>query len=958
MAQMKFNLSSLVRASDTVTNPNNPIGVDVTASGTLSARSYINASDYHDIYMIYDFDLTALPTNIAITSFEIQMIVQLGSSYNQGSISVTTGTDETLLATKTVGTVKQRVYVNDISPTVQQIKDNLRLRVQSRSSGRGYNHEIDLYGATAIINYEVLPPQINLGTITPKNYSVGRQKVRQIYKGEDLYYGLSGNLRELEYIEITPTFTDAYLSPDFSVPIDLRNVQTATWEIELDATDGVVGWYYNSVFDFYMDFRLYGQAIFKYGQKSFSIPNWTKGRHRYTIDFANSRLGYDNTWYNMETVTYSGISGANFGATVCLNATNTVGYDAGLIGKFYRMKLSTSTQSYELVPCMYKPSSYKYAALYDLVNKTIYYIATDSTVTRKRNSLRLGPIADLYDEGYEQLRFIEGTGTQYIDTGVKANSNVDMEAEIAITNHGWHVDGTPDVGGFMGNVICGDSGGNRRSLRLYTENNIYFYNANTGWPSVYPKLSTVMERNKYQIKGNEFFMNDVLQISTTSGTWTDATNNMELLNGGEYPVKGRLYSSKVWVDNHLERDFVPAKRLSDGELGMYDLVYHQFYTNAGTGEFLEPIPEMDIRLPKEYQEVEYIESTGEQWIDIGVKPTISQEYSIKFSMSDISGNYVVFGSRGSGSWDTSQNQIYFNLNKETIIRLLNRANVNNYIIEGVTVNKIIEEEDFQCPNVSLSSGTRNFYLFCLNNVGSPAVPSKNKLYYFKIKDNDILVRDLVPCYRKSDNVVGMYDLVGNKFYTNDGTGTFIKGNDVDVPEGYQELNYIRSFGTGTGTGQYVDTGYAPKAGDKVKISIIFNPQQITSSEREMLAKYGDGENFQVGWKTGTWFGSDKYHFDGGSSPTAKVQAVSGEYQVTNNSSLNLFLFAQNEGGTPHWDCSMFLYRCSIWVNDTPIREFIPCYRKSDGLNGLYDVIERKYYPCQGVNYFTGGQEVL
>ena len=86
--------------------------------------------------------------------------------------------------------------------------------------------------------------------------------------------------------------------------------------------------------------------------------------------------------------------------------------------------------------------------------------------------------------------------------------------------------------------------------------------------------------------------------------------------------------------------------------------------------------------------------------------------------------------------------------------------------------------------------------------------------------------------------------------------------------------------------------------------------------------------------------------------------VNAKYQVTNNSSLNLFLFAQNEGGTPHWDCSMFLYRCSIWVNDTPIREFIPCYRKSDGLNGLYDVIERKYYPCQGVSYFNGGQEVL
>lgn len=55
---------------------------------------------------------------------------------------------------------------------------------------------------------------------------------------------------------------------------------------------------------------------------------------------------------------------------------------------------------------------------------------------------------------------------------------------------------------------------------------------------------------------------------------------------------------------------------------------------------------------------------------------------------------------------------------------------------------------------------------------------------------------------------------------------------------------------------------------------------------------------------------------------------------------------------------MFLYRCSIWNNNTPIRDFVPCYRKSDGVIGLYDVIERKYYPCQGTGTFGGGQEVL
>lgn len=153
-----------------------------------------------------------------------------------------------------------------------------------------------------------------------------------------------------------------------------------------------------------------------------------------------------------------------------------------------------------------------------------------------------------------------------------------------------------------------------------------------------------------------------------------------------------------------------------------------------------------------------------------------------------------------------------------------------------------------------------------------------KCYSLEIWDNGSKVRDMIPCYRKLDNVIGMYDLVNNVFYTNQGTGSFAKGNDFT--EGYQELTYLRSFGTGTGTGQYIDTGYAPKAGDKVKISIVFNPTDISSSERQMLAMYGGGENHQVGWKSGSWFGGDRYHFDGGTAPSIKIQAVSGEYQTT------------------------------------------------------------------------------
>ena len=55
---------------------------------------------------------------------------------------------------------------------------------------------------------------------------------------------------------------------------------------------------------------------------------------------------------------------------------------------------------------------------------------------------------------------------------------------------------------------------------------------------------------------------------------------------------------------------------------------------------------------------------------------------------------------------------------------------------------------------------------------------QQRLYYVKIWDNDTLVRDFIPSYRVSDGEIGLYDLVNDEFYSNKGTGTFIKGNDI------------------------------------------------------------------------------------------------------------------------------------------------------------------------------------
>ena len=73
----------------------------------------------------------------------------------------------------------------------------------------------------------------------------------------------------------------------------------------------------------------------------------------------------------------------------------------------------------------------------------------------------------------------------------------------------------------------------------------------------------------------------------------------------------------------------------------------------------------------------------------------------------------------------------------------------------------------------------NIYLFGSYTLAESSILSttrtKGALYYCRIYENNVLVRDLVPVIRKSDNEPCMYDAINETFYVNTGTGTFLYG---------------------------------------------------------------------------------------------------------------------------------------------------------------------------------------
>lgn len=86
-------------------------------------------------------------------------------------------------------------------------------------------------------------------------------------------------------------------------------------------------------------------------------------------------------------------------------------------------------------------------------------------------------------------------------------------------------------------------------------------------------------------------------------------------------------------------------------------------------------------------------------------------------------------------------------------------------VDGVFKKETENEGDW-------SVNTQSFHVFAARtrHVGV-------KLYTFKLYDGDNLVRDLIPCYRKLDAVIGVYDKISKAFYTST-SGSFTKGQDI------------------------------------------------------------------------------------------------------------------------------------------------------------------------------------
>lgn len=199
-----------------------------------------------------------------------------------------------------------------------------------------------------------------------------------------------------------------------------------------------------------------------------------------------------------------------------------------------------------------------------------------------------------------------------------------------------------------------------------------------------------------------------------------------------------------------------------------------------------------MSLPNTYKQVEYIESTGTQYIDTWFIPSNTTKIQISMWWWNYVQEYAhLFWVRA--VWNATDASIWrwfflcHQYNSSYIWMFwrwyssssgwwssttFSFVNWNNHIIEmsqsgayeDGTLKASLQTVTFTSPS--------NMCIFALNDNGTVKENSSYKLYYFKIWNNWTLVRDFIPVIRISDNKPWLYDLVNDTFYTNQGTWEF------------------------------------------------------------------------------------------------------------------------------------------------------------------------------------------
>lgn len=350
-----------------------------------------------------------------------------------------------------------------------------------------------------------------------------------------------------------------------------------------------------------------------------------------------------------------------------------------------------------------------------------------------------------------------------------------------------------------------------------------------------------------------------------------------------------------------------------------------------------------------YTRLTYIECTGEQYINLGYVVKEDDVLEMDFiRTSSSSADKAIFGASDgvTGIWFSCySNYLYYRF-----------GHTSSDNATAVSYKVVMQKGNVDAGSVSESIGftampDAPLYLFARNSSNtSVSMYGYFKSRCFKItKQTGEVVMELHACRRDSDGKVGMLDIVSGTFYTNSGTGDdFIAGAEIKVTSEYELIDYVtfakdKLYDLGIVKSTYtleVMFQRSEKTTTPYLYGIVTSPH--TASVTAYLSSGG-------AWRFGSSYkglsanntvinrtiianGTTNFNFTAGtfakSTFTTPDTVVLGGYRAASGA------LTKNYQGK--------VYYVRINEGSTPIIDYYPCRRLSDGVEGFWDCVSQTF----------------
>ena len=372
---------------------------------------------------------------------------------------------------------------------------------------------------------------------------------------------------------------------------------------------------------------------------------------------------------------------------------------------------------------------------------------------------------------YCEVEYIESTGTQYIDTEISPTNKTKWEIKFAFTK---------DVTGQL--MGAGHAGDYRFNIGI--ESGKFRFAIGSGWTTLAETKDTDIHTWVLNSENSSCSLDNITVFSTYSSNFSETDYHIVLCKrevGSNY-CSIKIYGSKVYTNNILVRDYIPVLD-NNMQPCLYDKISKNLFYNQGTGSFL---------YGRQIHEVEYLETTGEQYIDTGLLSTANSTVDVTFNLSDTtktsSNNVAIFGGRENSTArtftyfflaSTSPQYFRFDFKGQSQIGSSNEMAIDEnskyrFTFDGQTIqttNLTTNESVTKSLTASDLFTPYPISLFAVNTAGTIGTYLKGKIYNYKYSDGTNSI-DLYPAVDENGKSF-MFDRISHTIFDNSGTGEFL-----------------------------------------------------------------------------------------------------------------------------------------------------------------------------------------